>query len=86
MVEMQAKVVSFEVFKETYQDDPHFGDLFQQLQQGQQPTKSNFWLKDGFLFKELKLCVLKCSLRELMIVEQHNLGHFGKSKTLAFFK
>ena len=31
LVEMQAKVVSFEVFKENYQDDPHFGDLYQQL-------------------------------------------------------
>ena len=28
----------------------------------------------------------KCSLRELMIVEQHNLGHFSKSKTLEFLK
>ena len=30
--------------------------------------------------------VPKCSLRELMIVEQHNLGHFSKSKTLEFLK
>ena len=84
LVEMQAKVAGFEVFKENYQDDPHFGDLYQQLQQGQQPAKFDFWLKDGFLFKGPKLCVPKCSLRELMIVEQHNLGHFGKSKTLEF--
>ena len=28
----------------------------------------------------------KCSLREFMIVEQHNLGHFGKPKTLEFLK
>ena len=56
------------------------------MQQGQQPAKSDFWLKDGFLFKGLKLCVPKCSLRELMIVEQHNLGHFGKPKTLEFLK
>ncbi|XP_065620600.1 uncharacterized protein LOC136063732 [Quercus suber] len=63
LVEMQAKVAGFEVFKESYQDDPHFGDLYQQLQQGQQATKSDFWLKDGFLFKGLKLCVPKCSLR-----------------------
>ena len=86
MVEMQAKVAGFEVFKENYQDDPQFGDLYQQLQQGQQPTKSDFWLKDGFLFKGLKLCVPKCSLRELIIFEQHNLRHFGKSKTLEFLK
>ena len=34
LVEMQAKVAGFEVFKESYQDDPHFGDLYQQLQHG----------------------------------------------------
>ena len=34
LVEMQAKVVGFEVFKKNYQDDPHFGNLYQQLQQG----------------------------------------------------
>ena len=31
LVEMQAKVAGFEVFKENYQDDPHFGNLYQQL-------------------------------------------------------
>ena len=30
--------------------------------------------------------VPKCSLRELMIVEQHNLGHFGMSKTPEFLQ
>ena len=30
-MEMQAKVSGFEVFKENYQDDPHFGNLYQQL-------------------------------------------------------
>ena len=73
LVEMQTKVAGFEVFKENYQDDPHFGNLYQQLQQGPQPARSDFWLKDGFLFKGLKLCLPKCSLVELMIVE-HNLG------------
>ena len=34
----------------------------------------------------LKLCVPKCSLWELMIIEQYNLGHFGKSKTLEFLQ
>ena len=34
LVEMQAMVTDFEVFKENYQDDPHFSDLYQQLQQG----------------------------------------------------
>jgi len=28
----------------------------------------------------------KCSLREKLLVEQHNLGHFGKDKTLEFLQ
>lgn len=39
-------------------------------------------LKDGFDLKGLKLCVPKCSLKEKLLVEQHNLGHFGRDKTL----
>ena len=32
LVEMQAKVVGFDFFKENYQDGPHFGNLYQQFQ------------------------------------------------------
>ena len=28
LVEMQAKVISFEAFKENYHIDPHFGNLY----------------------------------------------------------
>jgi hypothetical protein len=39
-------------------------------------------LKDGYLSKELRSGVPKFSLREKVLVEQHNLGHFGKDKNL----
>ena len=40
---------------------------------------------DGFLFKENKLCVPNCSLRELLVREAHErglMGHFRITKTL----
>jgi hypothetical protein len=44
-----------------------------------------FYRHDGFLFRETKLCVPMCSLRELLVREAHGgglMGHFGVAKTL----
>ena len=43
-----------------------------------------YMLQDGLLFKNIKLCVPKCSMRENLIQEKHNrgmAGHFGSDKT-----
>ena len=42
-----------------------------------------------FLFKENKLCIPNCSLRELLVLESHGgelMGHFGVAKTLDMLK
>ena len=39
----------------------------------------------GFLFKENKLCIPICSMKELLVKESHGgglIGHFGMTKTL----
>uniref|UniRef100_A0A2N9IZ08 Integrase catalytic domain-containing protein n=1 Tax=Fagus sylvatica TaxID=28930 RepID=A0A2N9IZ08_FAGSY len=44
-----------------------------------------FYKHDGYLFKERKLCVPSCSMRELLVREAHGgglMGHFGVKKTL----
>ncbi|XP_057469634.1 uncharacterized protein LOC130758701 [Actinidia eriantha] len=44
---------------------------------------------DGFLFRENKLCVPNCSVRELLVRESHGgglMGHFGIAKTLAILQ
>jgi hypothetical protein len=43
-----------------------------------------FYKHDGYLFKESKLCVPNCSMRELLVHEAHGGGliHFGVRKTL----
>jgi hypothetical protein len=46
-----------------------------------------FYRHDGFLFRESKLCVPMCSLRELLVREAHGsglMGHFGVAKTRNF--
>ena len=43
-----------------------------------------YTLQEGFLFKNSKLCIPKCSMRENLIQEKHNggmAGHFGSDKT-----
>jgi hypothetical protein len=58
-------------------------------------TKDRFFRRDGFLFKENKLCMPNCSMRELLVRncfirellvrEAHGgglMGHFGIAKTL----
>ena len=42
-----------------------------------------YMLQDGLLFKNSKLCIPKCSMRENLIQEKHNggiAGHFGSDK------
>ncbi|XP_057485167.1 uncharacterized protein LOC130771560, partial [Actinidia eriantha] len=44
---------------------------------------------EGFLFRENKLCVPNCSMRDLLLRESHGgglMGHFGIAKTLAILQ
>jgi hypothetical protein len=45
-----------------------------------------YMLEDGFLFRGLKLCVPKCSLRAHLLTKSHKLGHFGKDKSLGLLQ
>jgi len=48
-------------------------------------VKDKYFKHDVFLFKENKLCVPNCSLRELLVREAYGGGlmrHFGITKTL----
>ena len=46
-------------------------------------------IQEGFLFTGTRLCVLKCSTRELLIREVHRgslVGHYGENKTLTILR
>ena len=44
-----------------------------------------FYRQDGYLFRENRICVPKCSMRELLVKKAHSVGlmrHFDVAKTL----
>ena len=45
---------------------------------------TEYMLQAGLLFKNSKICITRCSMRENLIQENHNggmVGHFGSDKT-----
>ncbi|GJV16696.1 RNA-directed DNA polymerase [Tanacetum coccineum] len=78
---MQVQVIGFEIFKELYGDDPEFSVIWEKCQG--QPYQ-RFVMQNGFLFRDNRLCIPKCSLRESIIMEGHAgglAGHFRVDKT-----
>jgi hypothetical protein len=79
---LNAKLLGFEHIKEMYSKDDDFGAIFDACELG---ALDKFYKHDGYLFRENKLCIPKCSLRELLVLESHGgglMGHFGVTKTL----
>ncbi|KAG7567857.1 Reverse transcriptase domain [Arabidopsis thaliana x Arabidopsis arenosa] len=80
---MEAKVMGFEHIKEMYKDDPELGECYKDHGKG---LYQAFYLQDGFLFKDKRLCIPQGSMRDLILSEAHGgglMGHFGVDKTLA---
>uniref|UniRef100_A0A2N9IAJ9 Integrase catalytic domain-containing protein n=1 Tax=Fagus sylvatica TaxID=28930 RepID=A0A2N9IAJ9_FAGSY len=86
LVMMRTNVSGFEEFKESYKEDGKQWLVVQALQQGNRVGFPNYWLEDGYLFKEGKLCVPNCSLRQQLVLEHHIQGHFGIDKTLGLLQ
>ena len=80
---LDARLLGFEQLKELYEHDSDFGEIFRTcLKHG----FNKFYIFEGYLFKENKLCVPNCSIRELLVREGHGgglMGHFGVFKTLS---
>ncbi|KAE8697779.1 putative Quercetin 3-O-methyltransferase 1 [Hibiscus syriacus] len=80
LTSMSTKVAGFETFTDMYAADPSFGMIFQEVAEGH---RHDFVLHNGYLFRGLQLCIPDCSLRQQIISELYNEGHFGRDKTLA---
>ena len=79
---MNTRFLGFEYVKELYAND---SDFFETYKACRHSAFDNFYMMDGYLFKENRLCVLASSLRELLIREAHGgdlKSHFGVAKTL----
>jgi hypothetical protein len=80
---LDVKLFGFEHIKELYVEDHEFCEEYTACEK---IASGKFFRLDGFLFRENKLCVPNCSMRELFVQESHGgglMGHFGVAKTLA---
>jgi hypothetical protein len=79
---MNTRLLGFEYVKELYDNDSDFAEIYNACGHS---AFGKFYLMDGYLFKENKLCVPASSLCELLVREAHGgglMGHFGVTKTL----
>ncbi|GJY84443.1 putative nucleotidyltransferase, ribonuclease H [Tanacetum coccineum] len=79
LVTMQVDVPGLDIIRGMMIVDPYFLVVLQGVQAGEKP---NFFLHDGFLFKENQLCIPDSSLRLQIIKELHGEGHVGRDRTL----
>ncbi|XP_075657334.1 uncharacterized protein LOC142627371 [Castanea sativa] len=75
---LDTKMLGFEYIKDVYAQDSDFGDVFNACEK---VAFVKFYRHDRFLFRENKLCVPRCSLRELLVREAHGGGLMGLPRT-----
>ena len=80
---LHTKVVGFDCFKELYENNENFGDIWGKCQQTHTLVNS-MYIQDGFLFRDNQLCISKGSLREQIIRELHGGGLGGHIVDIAF--
>ena len=81
LFQLDACVLGFEHLQVLYANDEDFGALFAACSKH---PKGYFHIQEGFLFKGTRLCVPRCSTRELLIREVHGgslAGHYGENKS-----
>ncbi|KAA0057648.1 putative polyprotein [Cucumis melo var. makuwa] len=78
-----AKVLGFKHMIELYKiEKSEFYDVYAQCLEGK--NIQDYIVFDEMLFRKGKLCIPKCSIRELLVKEAHGgglMGHFGEFKT-----
>lgn len=74
------EVTGFDSFKDWYKEDPCLGPILKQTVAGQ---RTGFDVPEGDLFRGNQLCIPEGSLREKIVKELIQEGHFGRDKTLA---
>ena len=79
---LDAKLLGFEHIKKLYHLDKDFREEYACCEK---TTHDKFFRHDRFLFRENKLCIPNCSIRDMLVRESHGgglMGHFRVAKTL----
>nr|KYP48877.1 Retrovirus-related Pol polyprotein from transposon 17.6 [Cajanus cajan] len=77
-----SQILGFDDIKELYEKDLDFANFYSLCIQ---KPYQGYYISEGYLFKENKLCVPHGSIRKLLVKESHKgglMGHFGIEKTL----
>ena len=88
LVLQEVKVISlgFENLIDMYKEDLYFKDIDASCENSVTHNRSqwlDYMLQEGLLFKDSKLCIPRCSMRDNLIKGKHSgglSGHFGKDK------
>ena len=86
MQENHIQVLGFEHLRYLYEADIDFQEAYRACKNPVEVNREpwmEYTLQYGLLFKNSKLCIPKCSMRENLIQEKHNggmAGHFGSDK------
>ena len=81
-----AQFLGFDNIRDLYALDENFSPIYERCGKNAQ---DGFYLAEGYLFKEGKLCIPQGSIRKLLVKESHVgglMGHFGIDKTLVLLK
>lgn len=79
LASFHVSVPGFSTFADLYVSDPYFAMIFKDTEEG---LLDEYSIHEGFLFRDIQLCVLACSWRLHIIRELHNEGHVGRDRTL----
>jgi len=63
-----AQILEFDNIKELYQEDQDFASIFAKCEHRAQ---EGYYVSEGYLFKEGKLCIPRGTHRKLLVKESH---------------
>ena len=68
---LNAKLLGFKLLKELYASDSNFATMYSACEKS---AFDKFYRPNGFLFREGKLCIPNCCIRELLVHESYRVG------------
>ena len=83
---LRSQILGFDNVCELYLQDQYFALIYKTCEH---KSQEGFYVNNGYLFKEGRVCIPLGSHRNLLIYETHEggfMGHFGVVKTLAMLK